>query len=60
MQKKAEHQTQELIIRVAEIQRMFNSQFRQVGCAKVGALIGKKWDYESFAGDIWVDSLETF
>lgn len=39
---KVEHQTQELIISVAELQRRFNSQFRQVGCAKIGALIGKK------------------
>ena len=62
---KVEHQTQELIISVAELQRRFNSQFRQVGCAKIGALIGKKkkWDCESCekngTGDIWVNSLET-
>lgn len=57
---KVEHQTQEMILSVAELQRRFNSQFRQVGCAKIGALIGKKkWDCESCAGDIWVNSLET-
>lgn len=34
--------TQELIISVAELQRRFNSQFRQVGYAKMGALTGKE------------------
>lgn len=56
---KAEHQIQELIIKVAELQRRFKSQLRQVGYAKFGALIEKKWDCASRDGDIWVNSLET-
>lgn len=49
---------------MAELQRRLNSQFRQVGYAKMGALTGKENGTVSHVkkngtGDIWVNSLET-
>lgn len=55
---KAEYQTQELIRRVAELQGRL---ILNLGCLFQGQGLNweKKWDCESWDGDIWVNSLET-
>lgn len=49
----AEKQTEALIIRMAELQRKFESQPQRVSAVKVRAVIGNGWDPIRWGGNVW-------
>jgi hypothetical protein len=49
----AENQTENLIVRLAELQQKFKSQPQNVLTFKVRAIIGKEWDPITWDGNVW-------